>query len=74
MTGRGGFESFDCAPSHRIEANESAVNLQIDAFSQRLARIEMLIERMEKWLWLMVYGVVGVILAQAFQSLLAATP
>ena len=36
--------------------------------------LEEMLERLEKRLWLAVYGVVAVILAQAFQSILAATP
>ena len=42
--------------------------------NRRLDRIEAMIERLEKRLWLTVYGVVAVILAQAFQSILVATP
>ena len=40
----------------------------------RLDRIEMMIERLERRLWLTVYGVVAVILAQAVQSLLEVVP
>jgi hypothetical protein len=44
--------------------------LQFDSLNKRLDRIEELIERLDRRLWLTVYGVVGVILAQAFGSLL----
>lgn len=71
---RYGFEAFDCAPALRLEAHERVAKLQIDALNGRLDRIEMLMERLEKRLWLTVYGVVGVILAQAFQSILQAAP
>ena len=37
-----------------------------------MAKIEDMIERLERRLWLAVYGVVAVILAQAFQSVLTA--
>ncbi|WP_204114652.1 GTA head formation protein, RCAP_rcc01685 family [Shimia biformata] len=69
-----GFEKFDCAPALRLEAHERVAKLQFDALEARLDRIETSIERMERRLWLTVYGVVGVILAQAFQSLLNAAP
>lgn len=69
---RYGFEAFDCAPALRLEAHERVANLQFDSLNKRLDRIEALIERLEKRLWLTVYGVVGVILAQAFQSLIEA--
>ena len=69
---RYGFEAFDCAPALRLEAHERVAKLQFDSLNKRLDRIEALIERLEKRLWLTVYGVVGVILAQAFQSLIEA--
>jgi hypothetical protein len=39
---------------------------------RRQDRLEQLLERLERRLWLTVYGVAAVILAQAFQSILAA--
>lgn len=71
---RYGFESFDCAPGLRLEAHERVAKLQFESLNRRLDKIEQLIERLERRLWLTVYGVVGVILAQAFQSLLSVTP
>ena len=71
---RYGFEAFDCAPALRLETHERVAKLQHDGLIQRLERIEGMIERLERRLWLTVYGVVAVILAQAFQSILAAAP
>lgn len=65
-----GFEPFDCAPALRLEAHERVATLQFDALGRRLDRIEALIERLEKRLWLTVFGVVGVVLAQAIQSII----
>ena len=70
MSERYGFEAFDCAPAWRLEAHERVATLQFEGISKRLDRIEVLIERLEKRLWLTVYGVVAVILAQAVQPLL----
>lgn len=70
MGERLGFEAFDCAPALRLEAHERVATLQFESLNKRLDRIEALIERLEKRLWLTVYGVVGVILAQAMSSLL----
>ena len=67
---RYGFEAFDCAPALRLEAHERVANLQFDGLGKRLDRIEAVMERLEKRLWLTVYGVVAVILAQAVQPLL----
>jgi len=70
---RYGFEAFDCAPALRLEAHERVAGLQFEALNRRLERIEQLIERLEKRMWLTVFGVVGVVLAQAVQSLVQAT-
>lgn len=70
MGERVGFEAFDCAPALRLEAHERVAALQFEALDKRLDRLEELLERLEKRLWLTVYGVVAVILAQAFQGLL----
>ena len=74
MTDRQGFEAFDCAPAMRLQAHERVSQLQMDALNQRLERIETLMERLEKRLWLAVYGVVAAILGQFFQGLLVAVP
>ena len=58
----------------RLEAHERVSKLQFEALNARLDRHEMIMERLERRLWLTVYGVVGVILAQAFQGLLQAAP
>jgi hypothetical protein len=42
--------------------------------TERLERTEAALERLERRLWLAVYGVVAAILAQAFQPLLAVLP
>lgn len=71
---RAGFEAFECAPALRLEAHERVAALQIDGLNARLDRIEKLIERLERRLWLAVYGVVAVILAQVFEGFLTAVP
>lgn len=71
---RYGFEAFDCAPALRLEAHERVAKLQFDGLNRRLDKIEVMMERLERRLWLTVYGVVGAILAQAFQSILTAAP
>ncbi len=58
----------------RLEAHERVSKLQFEALNARLDRLELIMERLERRLWLTVYGVVGVILAQAFQGLLQAAP
>lgn len=71
---RYGFEAFDCAPALRLEAHERVAKLQFETLNRRLDKIEQVMERLEKRLWLTVYGIVGVIVAQALQSILTAAP
>ena len=68
------FEPFDCAPGLRLAAHEKVSAIHHENLCRRLDRLEEMLERLEKRLWLTVYGVVGVILAQAFQSIIAAAP
>ncbi len=67
-------ETFECGPSLRIEAQERLVALQFSQLNTQLNKIEVMMERLERRLWLTVYGVVGVILAQAFESILTNAP
>ncbi|MEH6833860.1 MULTISPECIES: GTA head formation protein, RCAP_rcc01685 family [Falsihalocynthiibacter] len=67
------YEGFDAAAA-RIDANERVTKLQFQALDQRLSRIEQALERLERRLWLAVYGVVGVILAQGIISLMEMAP
>jgi hypothetical protein len=41
---------------------------------RRLEKIEAMMERLERRLWISVYGVVGMILAQAVQSMAQVAP
>ncbi|MCG7492067.1 hypothetical protein [Thalassobius sp. Cn5-15] len=64
------FEPFECAPGLRLEAHEALTELHVTALQDRLTRLEAAMERLERRLWLTVYGVVAMILAEAAQSLL----
>jgi len=68
------FEQFDCAPGLRLAAHERVSQIHHDNLNKRLDRLDEMMERLERRLWLTVYGVVAVILAQAFQSFVAAVP
>lgn len=67
-----GYEPFDCAPGLRLAAHERVSAIHHENLCRRLDRLEEMMERLEKRLWLTVYGVVAVILAQAMQSFLNA--
>ena len=68
------FERFECAPGLRLQAHERVSEIHHQNLILRMDRLEEMIERMERRLWLTVYGVVAVILAQAVQSCLVVTP
>lgn len=63
------YDPADLNPALRIEANEKVNALQFDTLNRRLDRIEEAMQRLEKRLWLAVYGVAAAVLAQAVQSL-----
>ncbi|WP_284164149.1 hypothetical protein [Frigidibacter sp. SD6-1] len=67
-------EPFECAHEHRFEATEKIMSLQFETVERRLERIEAMIGGVEKRLWMTVFGVVGVMLAQAAQSILEFAP
>jgi len=61
-------EPFACAPGMRIEGHERVAALQFKQMAEAINRLEIIIDRLEKRLWLTVYGVAAVILSQAFMS------
>jgi hypothetical protein len=74
MADRFAYEPFECAPGVRLAAHERVAQIQHDNLNKRLDRLEEVLERLEKRLWLTVYGVAAVILAQAVQSFIATAP
>jgi hypothetical protein len=68
------YERFDCAPGLKLQAHERLTAIQQENLAKRMDRLEEMMERMERRLWLTVYGVVAVMLAQAVQSVLAVAP
>jgi hypothetical protein len=62
--------SFLCAPGLKIESEARLTEMQIARIDAALARVEGAMDRLERRLWLTVYGVVAVILATAAQSIM----
>ncbi|MBW4708531.1 hypothetical protein KX928_12130 [Roseobacter sp. YSTF-M11] len=67
-------ERFECAPGLRLQAHERVSQIQHENLIRRLDRVEEMMERLEKRLWLTVYGIVAMILGEALQSVLVAVP
>lgn len=63
-------ERFLCAPGLRIDAEARVSQLHFDRIDAALARLEATMDRLERRLWLTVYGVVAVMLATAAQSIM----
>lgn len=68
------FEPFEYGPQEVRAAQEKLLEMQFAGIDGRLTRIEAVMERLERRLWLAVYGVVGTILAQAASQLITITP
>jgi hypothetical protein len=63
------YAPFDAA-SARIDANERVLEERWQALSVRLERIEAALERLERRLWVAVFGMVSVVLAQGLSDIL----
>ena len=64
------YDSFDAAAA-RIEANERVAEERWAALEWRLGQIDAVLERLEKRIWLGVYGVAAFLLAQMAEALAA---
>ena len=67
-------EPFQCAHEHRFDATDKIMTIQFETMEKRLERIEAMVSGVERRLWMTVFGVVGVILSQAVQSLIEFGP
>ena len=65
------YDSFDAAAA-RIEANERVAEERWAALDWRLAQIDAVLERLEKRIWLGVYGVAAFLLAQGAEAVIHA--
>lgn len=57
------YEPFEFASVHRLEAHEKIVGTQIEMFERHFERLEAAVERLERRLWMTVYGVATMVLA-----------
>jgi len=65
------YDSFDAA-SARIEANERVAQERWALLEFRLGQIDAVLERLEKRIWIGVYGVAAFLLAQGAEAVLQA--
>jgi len=67
------YEPFDAAAA-RIETHEKVTQERWAGLERRLLTIETMLERLERRLWLAVYGVAGFILMQGALTLMEISP
>jgi hypothetical protein len=65
------YDSFD-PTSARLEANERVAEERWAALDFRLMQIDSVLERLEKRIWIGVYGVAAFLLSQMAEALIAA--
>ena len=65
------YDSFD-ATAARLEANERVAEERWAALDFRLEQIDDVLERLEKRIWVGVYGVAAFLLSQMAQAIIAA--
>ena len=65
------YDSFDPATA-RIEANERVADERWAALDFRLEQIDSVLERLEKRIWLGVFGVAAFLLSQMAEAIIAA--
>ena len=65
------FDSFDAAHA-RIEANERVMDERWAGLEFRLAQIDAGLERLERRIWLGVFGVAAFLLAQGAEAVITA--
>ena len=65
------YDSFDAA-SARIDAHERVMEERWNALDRRLAQIDAVLERLEKRIWVGVYGVAAFLLAQGAEAIMQA--
>ncbi len=65
------YESFD-ATAARVEANERVAEERWNGLEYRLGQIEGTLERLEKRIWVGVYGIAAFLLAQGAEAIMTA--
>ena len=65
------YDSFDAAAA-RIDAHERVMEERWSGLDRRLAQIDAALERLEKRIWVGVYGVAAFLLAQGAEAIMHA--
>jgi len=61
---------FLCAPGLRLEVHEKLTAVQFEMLQAHVTRIEEMVAQIERRLWLLIVGVLGVVLAETLRSVM----
>lgn len=64
------YEPFEFASVHQVEAHERIVETQLDTIERHFTRLEAAVDRLERRLWMAVYGVAAVVLGEIARAYL----
>ncbi|MEM8538845.1 MAG: hypothetical protein AAGF56_13415 [Pseudomonadota bacterium] len=64
------YEPFEYAPAHAVEANERVQQERWKGLEYRLSKIEAGMERLERRLWLTIFGVTAAVLSETVTGFL----
>ena len=64
------YEPFEYAAAHRVEANERVLEERWAALDFRLGLIEQSLERLERRVWLTIFGVTAAVLSETVTGLI----
>ena len=64
------YEPFEYAPAYTVEANERVQEERWRGLEYSLSQIEVMLERLEKRVWLTIFGVTAAILSETVTGLL----
>ncbi len=62
------YEPFEFASIHQVEAHERIVESQLGSIRGHFVRLEAAVDRLERRLWMAVYGVAAVVLAEVARA------
>ena len=64
------YEPFEYASAQKLEANERVMEERWKGLEYRLSQIEVMLERLEKRVWLTIFGVSAAILSETVTGFL----
>ena len=67
-------QPFDYAHEMRVEAIDRIMALQFEVMEKRLERIELMVQNIERRIWVAVFGMVGVVVTELLRSAITFGP